>query len=520
MTHCTLSYRTTKYVLHAVVIAAIIALAVLIMSARAFAVSGLYASGMIEGTGGVNLRKSASTSSDVVTVMPDGTELTIYREVFKSKTSTAKTKKWYYVSASGVKGYVRADCVSNVRYPSVKAKVTRKAAYRKGPGTRMKKRGSLKKGKSVRVYLKAYPVKSTKGKSKTWYKIKVDGKYVYMCSADIEITGKVKTVTAQAAATTESASADPSQSQVDLVLSATSNAFSKMTSEQFENYLTRQGFPESYKKSLRKLHAKHPSWVYVARKTGMSWSKALDAESKYGLCVIYKSYPTSYRSSGKQTEPGWYSAKKEVIAYYLDPRNFLNEDRIYMFEDLSYQSDYQTKEVVNKIISPTKLPNYGFTAKVFMNAGKKNNISPVFLAVRVRQETGGNSGSVNGSKSGGTVVYNPFNIHAYGSDPVAQGLAYAKKMGWTTPTKAVNGGAAFLADGYINNNQNTIYFQKFNVANGASKVGTHQYMANVMAPYSEAHITKTTYSQLGITSEPLGFIIPVYTGMPSKTALP
>jgi beta-N-acetylglucosaminidase len=155
-----------------------------------------------------------------------------------------------------------------------------------------------------------------------------------------------------------------------------------------------------------------------------------------------------------------------------------------------------------------------------MSAGKAYKISPVFLAARVRQETGGNSPSVNGSKSGGVKVYNPFNIGAYGSNPAAKGLAYAKKMGWTTPAKSVNGGAKYLASGYINKKQNTIYFQRFNVANGLAKAGTHQYMTNIMAPYSEAGITKTSYSKMGITGESLGFIIPVYKSMPSRTKLP
>ena len=34
----------------------------------------------------------------------------------------------------------------------------------------------------------------------------------------------------------------------------------------FEAYLTKQGFPETYKNSLRKLHAKYPNWVFVSDK--------------------------------------------------------------------------------------------------------------------------------------------------------------------------------------------------------------------------------------------------------------
>lgn len=508
----TLSDNSRKSVLHTAVILAMLSAAILIMSAHTYAASGVKGSGQINGADGVNLRESASTSSGSIAVLRDNTRLKIYREVFKSKTSKSKKKIWYYVKANGMKGYVRADCVDNVKYNTVAAKVKTAVTVRKGPGTKMKKVGSLSKGEKVTVYLDARPVKSTRGSSKTWYKIKYNGKYRYVCSKYIKITG------------TPTTDVQPSQDQVSQVVSVTSNAFSKMTEKQFENYLSNQGFPEAYKKSLRTLHKKHPNWVFVAYKTGLSWNDVLEKQTKNGVSLVHKSYPSSYRSKAKnatkQVEPGWYNASATVVAYYMDPRNFINEDRIYMFEDLAYQSEYQTTSVVSKIIAGTKLSSYGFTAKVFMNAGKKYKISPVFLAARVRQETGGNSDSVNGSKSGGTVVYNPFNIGATGSNPVASGLAYAKKKGWTTPAKAVDGGASYLASGYISKKQNTIYFQRFNVANGITKAGTHQYMTNVMAPYSEAYITKSSYTKFGIANEPLGFIIPVYKSMPSKTKLP
>lgn len=506
-----LSERTGRIALHAAIALIILTALMMVLSAQSYAASEpASATGRINAPDGAVLRKSSSTSSGKIAVIPDNTSVTIYREVFKSKTSTAKSKVWYYVKANGKKGYVRSDLVDNVEYSMMSAKVKNKVNYRKGPGTKMKKKGSLKKGTKVTVYLDSRPVSSTKGSSKVWYKIYYKGSYVYVCSKSIKITGAVKTTSA----------ATPSQDQINKILSASTNAFSKMTSAQFESYLASQGFPEDYKVRLRALHKKHPNWIFMSYKTGIKWADAMKKETAKGVSLVHSSYPTSYRSKNTQVEPGWYNADEDVVAYYMDPRNFLNEDRIFMFEDLAYRSEYQTIAVVNKIIANTKLPVYGFTANVFMNAGKTYKISPVFLAARVVQETGGKSVSVNGSKSGGTVVYNPFNIGATGSNPAAAGLAYAKKKGWTTPVKAVNGGASYLASGYISKKQNSIYLQRFNVANGLANVGTHQYMTNIMAPYSEAYITKSSYAKLGITSEPLGFLIPVYTGMPAKTKLP
>ena len=39
----------------------------------------------------------------------------------------------------------------------------------------------------------------------------------------------------------------------------------------------------------------------------------------------------------KQWEPGWAGASEETVRYYMDPRNFLNENDIFMFESLTYE---------------------------------------------------------------------------------------------------------------------------------------------------------------------------------------
>lgn len=77
-----------------------------------------------------------------------------------------------------------------------------------------------------------------------------------------------------------------------------------------------------------------------------------------------------------------------------------------------------------------------------------------------------------------------------------------------------------LAKNYINKGQYTSYYQRFNVRNGSSKAGKHQYMTNIMAPYSEALSTKKSYAKYGITDGALAFEIPVYSGMPLSTKLP
>jgi len=498
--------KSTKDVkLNLCIIAFIFTMMMIAFASAAFAVSAPVASGQINSEDGAILRKSSSTSSASVAVLADNTNVTISKEVFKFKTSTSKKKIWYYVSVNGKKGYVRADLIDNIRYDTVKGKTTAKLNYRKGAGIKMKKKSSFKKGASVTVVLKAAPVKSTKGTSGTWYKVKVGSKYYYVCSSKVKLTESA----AQTASTPASQPAGDSAAQT------------AVSDDDFVRYLDNEGFPESYKKRLIELHKAHPNWVFEGYKTNVSWSTALSKQSKGGTSLISKSYPSSYRDGSKQYEPGWYKAKSSVVAYYMDPRNFLNENSICMFEVLTYKPKVQTASVVSAILSPTKLPANGFTASIFVKAGEQTNVSPVFLASRARQETGSGSDAINGTKVLGKKVYNCFNIGAFGgTNPLYNGLLYAYAKGWTTPAKAVEGGAKELSKNYISQGQYTGYYQRFNVRNGESKVATHQYMTNITAPYSEAVSTKTSYTKYGILNQPLVFEIPIYEGMPASTKLP
>ncbi len=520
--------KTQSIKLNIILTALFFALMLAVFSLGAYAASVPDASGQINSHDGAILRKSSSTSSARLCVLDDNTVITIHREVFKSKTSTAKTKRWYYVTAAGRKGYVRADLVDNIKYGSVKGKTTAKQTYRKGAGTKMKKAGTYKKGAGLTVVLNATPVSSAKGSSIKWYKVKKGSKYYYICSKKVKLTepaaaSPAASATSATATTTPAATTTTSTAVTPAAEAPQGSDGSQavMSDAQFEKSLEDQGFPESYRTKLRALHKTHPNWGFTAYNTGVAWSAALSKQTSGGTSLVSGSFPSSYRDGSKQYEKGWYKASSKVVAYYMDPRNFLNENSIFMFEDLTYKPAYQTVSVVNAILSPTKLPACGFSASIFVSAGSKCNVSPVFLASRARQETGDGSDAVKGTKILGTKVYNPFNIGAFGgTNPLYNGLLYAYAKGWTTPAKAVEGGAQELAKNYINQGQFTGYYQRFNVRNGEKKFGTHQYMTNIMAPYSEALSTKNSYSKYGILNQPLVFEIPVYEGMPASTKLP
>lgn len=263
----------------------------------------------------------------------------------------------------------------------------------------------------------------------------------------------------------------------------------------------------------------------------------------------------------------WFRPNLQVLKYSLDPRNFLDDHNIFMF--LGY--DLQSKpnlEAVEKILSGSfmddnltyqiSLKEYNQMkknkgddtkteanekqakkryvtiteryAKVFIDAGIEFGMSPYFLASRSLQEIGySKSVAVTGTVKGYESLYNYYNVGAndtpanIGSAAV-KGLYYARGGAnkettylrpWNTPKQAIRGGACFMAENYLNTGQNTIYFQKFSVAN-SKYLYWHQYMSNIQTPLSEGAKLYNTYANNDLMGEKMVFYIPVYEGL-SKT---
>lgn len=312
----------------------------------------------------------------------------------------------------------------------------------------------------------------------------------------------------------------------------------------FESYLDEQGFPESYKAGLRTLHAMYPNWVFVADHTGTDWNTMVENQNYVGRSLVHKSYPSSWKSIADECydwEKGeWYEfdsggyvqASSELVQYALDPRNFLNDTYIFMFEGLSYDSSVQNIDGVDNIISGTFMENsshyldgYSYST-LLMQAGQISSVSPYHLATKIIQEQGvnGQGNSISGTVTGYEGYYNYYNIGAYASGgltAVQNGLRYAKQVSadknkiymrpWSTRYKAVVGGAINLGSEYINKGQNTIYYEKFDVVNYS-----HQYMTNILGARSEATRAKKAYSEYLINNASFKFIIPIYNNMPEE----
>ena len=298
-----------------------------------------------------------------------------------------------------------------------------------------------------------------------------------------------------------------------------------------DGYADIEQFPESYQVSLKALKEQHPNWTFVKMNTGLDWNYVIQEEMKGGKSLVYYTFP-DWAKNGLYDRGTWYYATEDVLKIYMDPRNGLTEDRIFQFEQLTYNEEYHTLEAIEQFLQNTfmggntpapGMDNMPFSY-MFWAIGKEEcrQVSPFHLAARVLQEQGNRGGSrlISGVEPGFEGYYNYFNIGATGQsndEVVLNGLTYAKDHWEQGSYSSILYGANFLTESYIRKGQDTLYLQKYNVnPNGAYNVFTHQYMQNISAPTTEGTSIKRLYANAGALDCTFVFKIPVYENMPAK----
>ena len=331
----------------------------------------------------------------------------------------------------------------------------------------------------------------------------------------------------------------------NIILENKSQAKAQNTKEYKEGSSMLDDYP-GYSALLDNLLEEHPNWTFTILYTGLDWDTVIKNETtkKHGRNLVQnKSGEWICSTCGNKAydNGSWRCASAATVSYYMDPRNALYEDYIFQFENLEWKDDTYTTSGVQKILDGTfmdtstiKYKNSSGTtktinksyAKVIMEAAEAAGISPYHLASRIVQEQGSTgSSTTSGIYSGYKGYYNFLNVNATGNSSstiIKNALAYAKKKGWSTPEKAIKGGAEFLADGYISSGQNTLYLQKFDVDDSDGSLYSHQYMQNVSAAKTESSSILKTYKEIDSNlNMTFNFLIPVFEDMPtSRCAMP
>ena len=248
-----------------------------------------------------------------------------------------------------------------------------------------------------------------------------------------------------------------------------------------------------YKEKIQNLIDKHPNWNFELLYTGLKFDDVVAGEYKvHSRNLVPTSYGGEWICSVCGTtlyDSGWYCASEKAIAYYMDPRNFLDETNVFQFQNLnSYLNGVCSLEGVKSKVSGTFLQNY---ANDIDTACRNKNVNSYYIVSRLLQEQG-NSGTIIGrgmDGGDGKTYYNPFNIGASGNgwaEICKNALATAKSYGWDTMEKAIEGGIDFCKRNWLENYQNTLYQNKFDIdTRNGTALYENQYMQNLMGAYSE-----------------------------------
>lgn len=231
---------------------------------------------------------------------------------------------------------------------------------------------------------------------------------------------------------------------------------------------------------------------------------------------------------------GFIDASEEQVAYYVNSSNFHKGDSSFLqFLDLSKPAELSANEINNRVLNGAGTLNG--EARAFINAANKHNINEIYLMAHALHETGnGMSTLAQGIEVGKNkkdqstvvtkknrnnlsnikVVYNMYGIQAFDNCAITCGAEHAYDMGWTTPAKAIVGGAAFIGNNYIKKGQNTLYKMRWN----PDTPGHHQYATDVAWAVAQTSRISKIYNL--IENYVMVFDIPKYEDQPNESGDP
>jgi beta-N-acetylglucosaminidase len=297
------------------------------------------------------------------------------------------------------------------------------------------------------------------------------------------------------------------------------------------------------KAKIQALQAQYPNWTFKVEETGLSFEEVINGEHQnhgatndpVNLVPISNSYAGLWICEIDGTEKcdsgSWYCASTEALQYMMDPRNSINATDVFQFLQLSATDDYTANETVRECLK-SMAQSAGMRyiddecIEAILQAATTYHVDPYYIMSKIMDEQGTNKDStplISGAGYNGNYVgyYNFFNIGATSntgtsSGVIQNGLAYAASQGWTSKTISIVEGTRLIAQNYIAKEQDTLYYQKFNVV--GSNLYNHQYQQNILAAQNGGtylmKLYKTFDSQL--KNGNYTFIIPLYTNMPEN----
>lgn len=188
---------------------------------------------------------------------------------------------------------------------------------------------------------------------------------------------------------------------------------------------------------------------------------------------------------------GWYNASRSATSAAMNNAKIWNNSKMrYQMLNLGKYQGIPVSKLNQILKGKGTLSGQG---QAFADGCKKYNINEIYLISHAFLESGYGTSNFASGRYG---AYNYFGIGAYDSNP-NYAMTLAKSYGWTTPAKAIIGGARFVRKGYIDNGQQTLYRMRWN----PQSPGNHQYATDINWCKHQANTIYNLYSQIGMKGE-------------------
>ncbi|RIL72716.1 CHAP domain-containing protein [Staphylococcus devriesei] len=184
----------------------------------------------------------------------------------------------------------------------------------------------------------------------------------------------------------------------------------------------------------------------------------------------------------------WYRPTNNQVKNAMNPTTIFNsKTQIYQFLNLGKYQGVSVEKLNIILKGKGTLAGQG---KAFAEGCKKYNINEIYLIAHALLESGNGTSNYASGRYG---IYNYFGIGAYDNNP-DNAIPFARRRGWTTPAKAIIGGAKFVRQDFINVGQNTLYRMRWN----PKHPGTHQYATDIRWCSHQASTIYSYYKKIGL----------------------
>ncbi|WP_400246883.1 SH3 domain-containing protein [Niallia sp. JL1B1071] len=453
----------------------------------------------------LNVRSTASTSGAIKGKLSAGTVVTVLSE----------KNGWSQIKTNNLEGYVSSEYLTSVATPDKGTDQTDKEEDKQleeaptvvekivnvQAGSSLNMRATPSTSGAIVSKLAAGTVVIVQSEENGWSKVKVNNLEGYV---------SIEYLTAKGNGTTN-VTINKNYVNYNLTLEDMTNIQLKVnpqTDKKYDTYIREDAI--AFKTSDSTKGTVLGNGWRLRGGAGTDYSVVSTLTSGQVLTVVSKVKGTDgyywYKVNYSQA---WVSASKEDTAYYLNPNNFINSDtQSLQFLKLSAKANVDDKEVDSKILAGKGI--LAGKASAFVTAANAYGVNELYLISHALLETGnGTSTLANGVEINGKTVYNMYGIGAYDGSAISSGAQYAYNAGWFSPEAAIIGGAKFIAQGYVNAGQDTLYKMRWN-PDAAEKTGTatHQYASDIGWATKQVNQIYNLYSL--ISSYTLNYEIPTY----------